>query len=86
MLKEDLIRHLRICAIIIVTTFIVMVVSLLVEFGFIANYHSEIRKLEQRNEEINQEIENISKEIEYLKNEGKEDQSISNSNSGDNPK
>lgn len=82
MQKEDLIKRLRLFAAVTTTLFVIMVVALLVQFGFIANYHKEIHDLHNHNEEIQQEIKNLQQDIEYIENAFPEDQKARNAASG----
>ena len=80
MQKEDLIKRLRLFAAITTTLFVIMVVALLVQFGFIANYHKEIRDLKENNNQLQQEIENLQKDVAYYgaNGEGPKDEGIRN--------
>jgi len=51
-------------------------VALLIQFGFITYYRSEIKQLQQDNVEMQKEIEDIRKDIEYVNGEYKDDSSI----------
>lgn len=68
MQKEDLIKRIRLVATIATIAFVVLVVTLLIQFGFIAHYHTQITELEERNAEMQEEIEAVKKDIEYYKN------------------
>ncbi|MCQ2382754.1 MAG: hypothetical protein MJ060_02845 [Clostridia bacterium] len=77
MQKEDLLRRLRLFAIITTTVFVVLVVTLLVQFGFIAHYHTETKRLQERNDALQQEIDGLEKDIEYYQSdEYKHDQAL----------
>ena len=69
MQKEDLIKRLRLIAAITTTVFVFMVVALLVQFGFIAYYHSEIRELHNHNTELQQSIDDLETELEFINGE-----------------
>lgn len=68
MQKEDLIKRIRLVATIATVAFVVLIVTLLIQFGFIAHYHTQVTELEERNAEMQEEIEDIKKEIEFYKN------------------
>lgn len=68
MQKEDLIKRLRLFAAITTTLFVVLIVTLLVQFGFIAYYHNQVKHLQDRNDELSQEIKDIKDELEYYSN------------------
>ena len=74
MQKEDLIKRIRLFATITTIAFVVLIVTLLVQFGFIAHYHTQMNDLERRNTEMQQEIEDLQKEIAYYENEANQDQ------------
>ena len=65
MQKEDLIRRIRLVATIATAAFVVLIVTLLIQFGFIAHYHTQLNELEERNAEMQQEIEELKEEIIY---------------------
>lgn len=65
MQKEDLIKRIRLFATIATTAFVFLIVTLLVQFGFIAHYHTEMSELEKRNAEMQQEIDGLKAENEY---------------------
>ena len=69
MQKEDLLKRLRLFAVITTTVFVVLVVTLLVQFGFIAHYHAETKRLEDRNAELQRAIDGLEKDIEYYQSE-----------------
>ncbi len=66
MQKEDLIKRLRLFAVITTTVFVVLVVALLVQFGFIAYYHAEIRELNDRNQALTEQIDGLEKDIKQI--------------------
>ena len=68
MQKEDLIKRMRLIAVITTTVFVFFVVALLEQFGYIAYYHTEMKKLQDRNTEMQQQIDNLDQELEYVKN------------------
>ena len=68
MQKEDLIKRIKIFATIATTAFVFLIVTLLIQFGFIAHYHTQVTELEERNAEMQEEIEAVKKEIEFYKN------------------
>ncbi len=77
MQKEDLLKRLRLFAVITTTAFVVLVVTLLIQFGFIAHYHAETKRLQERNAALQQEIDGLEKDIEYYQSdEYKHDQSL----------
>ncbi len=76
MQKEDLIKRLRLFATITTVVFVVLVVSLLVQFGFIAHYHTEMKRLQDRNDTLEEEIKGITEDLEYIKNEYEKDHAI----------
>lgn len=69
MQKEDLLRRMRLVVTITVAVFAVLVVTLLIQFGLIAHYHTEIKRLTDRNEEMQQEIENLKQDDDYYQKE-----------------
>ena len=74
MQKEDLIKRLRLFATITTTLFVVLIITLLVQFGFIAYYHNQVKHLQDRNDELSQQIEDIKDELTYYKDgEGSKD-------------
>ena len=78
MQKEDLIKRLRLFAAVTTTLFVILVVALLVQFGFIAYYHSEMKNLQDRNTELQQEIDDIEKELAYINGAYADDHRITN--------
>lgn len=67
MQKEDLIKRMRLIAVITTTVFVFLVVALLIQFGFITYYHTEMKKLQDRNAEMQQQIDNLDQELEYVR-------------------
>ena len=78
MQKEDLIKRIRLFATIITVAFVVLVVTLLVQFGFIAHYHTQMNDLEKRNAKMQQEIENLQKDIDYYNYKNKAEENNNN--------
>lgn len=76
MQKEDLLKRIRLFATLSTVAFVVLIVALLIQFGFITYYRSEIKQLQQDNVEMQKEIEDIRKDIEYVNGEYKDDSSI----------
>ena len=74
MQKEDLIKRIRLVATITTIAFVVLVVTLLIQFGFIAHYHTRMNDLEKRNAEMQQEIEDLKDDITFYENEAKKNQ------------
>ncbi len=73
MQKEDLIKRLRLIAVITTTLLVVLVITLLVQFGFIAHNHQEIKRLQDRNTELQREIEGLENQKKYNEGDGKID-------------
>lgn len=65
MQKEDLLKRMRLVVTITIVVFVVLVVTLLIQFGLIAHYHTEMKQLSDRNEEMQQEIENLKKDYDF---------------------
>jgi len=76
MQKEDLLKRIRLFATLSTVAFVVLIVVLLIQFGFITYYRSEIKQLQQDNVQMQKEIEDIRKDIEYVNGEYKDDSSI----------
>ncbi len=76
MQKEDLLKRIRLFATLSTVAFVVLIVALLIQFGFITYYRSEIKQLQQDNVQMQKEIEDIRKDIEYVNGEYKDDSSI----------
>ena len=68
MQKEDLIKRIRLVATIITIAFVVLIVTLLVQFGFIAHYHSQMNELEKSNAEMEEKIKELQDEIKRYEN------------------
>ncbi len=73
MQKEDLLKRIRLFATLSTIAFVVLIVTLLIQFGFITYYRSEIKQLQQDNVQMQEEIEDIKKEIEYVNGAYKDD-------------
>ncbi len=63
MQKEDLIKRLRLFATITTTLFVVLIVTLLIQFGFIAYYRNEINRLHESNEELTKTVEDLEQNL-----------------------
>ncbi len=69
MQKEDLVKRLKIFAAVVTTAFVVLIVGLVIQFGFIAHQNTELARLKAGNEAKRQEIIEIEREVEYIKGE-----------------
>ena len=78
MQKEDLIKRMRLFVTLTTVAFVLLVVILLVQFGFIAHYNSEMKRLQDRNGNLQSELENIQKELDYIRGEYGKDKDPSN--------
>lgn len=67
MQQEDLLKRIRLFATITTVAFVVLVVTLLIQFGFIAYYHTQLSELSKNNITMQQDIENLRAEVEYYK-------------------
>lgn len=76
MQKEDLIKRLRLFATITTTLFVVLIVTLLIQFGFIAYYRNEINRLHESNEELTKTVEDLEHNVNYYQSGGYEDRQI----------
>lgn len=76
MQKEDLIKRLRLFATITTVVFVVLVVSLLVQFGFIAYYHTQMKVLQENKVELKKEIDGLKEDLEYYKGEYEKDKNL----------
>ena len=77
MQKEDLLRRMRLFVTLTTVLFVVLVVGLLVQFGFIAYYHRQMTTLQERNAKIEKELGQLQDEYDYwTKGEGSKDQDI----------
>lgn len=63
MQKEDLLKRMRLFVTITTVAFVVLVVTLLIQFGFIAFYHTEMKRLHDDNLRMQEEIENLKKDL-----------------------
>lgn len=73
MQQEDLLKRIRLFATITTVAFVVLVVTLLIQFGFIAYYHTQLTELSKDNVAMQQEIEDLKAEIEYIQNPENQD-------------
>lgn len=69
MQKEDLIKRLRLFATITTTLFVVLIVTLLIQFGFIAYYRNEINRLHESNEELTKTVEDLEHNVNYYQSD-----------------
>ena len=69
MQKEDLIKRMRLFVTLTTVAFVVLIVTLLIQFGFIAHYNTERKRLEDERAAIQAERENLSAELAYIKGE-----------------
>jgi len=74
MQQEDLLKRIRLFATMTTVAFVVLIVTLLIQFGFIAFYHTQLTNLEKNNIQMQQEIEELRAEIEYEKNPDNQNQ------------
>lgn len=65
MQKEDLIKRLRLFVTLTTVVFVVLVVTLLIQFGFIAYYHTQMKNLQNDNASIKKELEDLKKDQDY---------------------
>ena len=56
MQKEDLLKRIRLFATLTTVAFAVLIVTLLIQFGFITYYRSEIKQMQQENAQMREEI------------------------------
>lgn len=73
MQQEDLLKRIRLFATMTTVAFVVLIVTLLIQFGFIAYYHTQLSDLEKNNVQMQEEIEELRAEIEYEKNPENQD-------------
>lgn len=73
MQKEDLLKRIRLFATLTTVAFAVLIVTLLIQFGFITYYRSEIKQMQQENAQMREEIQQIKDDIEYVNGEYKDD-------------
>lgn len=69
MQKEDLIKRMRLFVTLTTVAFVLLVVILLVQFGFIAHYNTERKRLQDEKTTIQKEIDDLKKELEYIQGE-----------------
>ena len=69
MQKEDLIKRLRLFATITTTLFVVLIVTLLIQFGFIAYYRNEVNRLHESNEELTKTVEDLEHNVNYYQSD-----------------
>lgn len=69
MQKEDLLKRLRLVVTITTVAFAVLIVTLLIQFGFIAHYHTQINKLQDDNVAMQEEIQDLKDEIKMYENQ-----------------
>ncbi len=74
MQQEDLLKRIRLFATMTTVAFVVLIVTLLIQFGFIAFYHNQLTNLERNNIQMQEEIEELRAEIEYEKNQANNNQ------------
>ncbi|MBR4418825.1 MAG: hypothetical protein IKT33_02340 [Clostridia bacterium] len=74
MQQEDLLKRMQLFATMTTVAFVVLIVTLLIQFGFIAFYHTQLTNLERNNIQMQQEIEELRAEIEYEKNPDNQNQ------------
>lgn len=65
MQKEDLIKRLRLFVTLTTVVFVFLVVTLLVQFGFIAYYHTTMKNLQNDNAAMKKELEDLKKDGAY---------------------
>lgn len=65
MQKEDLLKRMRLFVTLTTVAFVVLVVGLLIQFGFIAYYHNQMTELQERNAQIEKAIEDLQYELDY---------------------
>ena len=75
MQKEDLVKRLRLFAVLTTTLLVFLVVTLLIQFGFIANNRKKIQDMHNDNAALQQEIDDIEHQANYQgSDEQKKDQ------------
>ena len=74
MQQEDLLKRIRIFATITTIAFVVLIVTLLIQFGFITYYHSQMTELTHNNATMQEQIEELRAEIEFAKNHSNQNQ------------
>lgn len=73
MQKEDLLKRIKIFAAIVTTAFVVLIVGLIIQFGFIAHQNTELARLKSGNAEKQEQITDVERELEYIKGDYLED-------------
>lgn len=73
MQKEDLLKRIKIFAAVVTTAFVVLIVGLVIQFGFIAHQNTELARLKSGNAEKQEQIVDIERELEYIKGDYMED-------------
>ncbi len=68
MQKEDLIKRMRLFVTLTTVAFVVLIVTLLIQFGFIAHYHTERNNLQKENAEIREQLSKLESEKQYVEN------------------
>ncbi|MCM1404439.1 MAG: hypothetical protein NC133_02995 [Prevotella sp.] len=76
MQKEDLIKRMRFFVGLTTVAFVVLIVALLVQFGFIAHYHTERNQLQKENAAIREQLSQLESEKEYIQGEYQDDQGL----------
>ena len=77
MQKEDLLKRMRLVVTLTTMVLVFLVVTLLVQFGFIAYYNGERQRLQEENTKMQAELDKMSKDLAYLKGELADDANIS---------
>ena len=67
MQKEDLLKRIKIFAALVTTAFVVLIVGLVIQFGFIAHQNAELARLKAGNAAKQEQIVDIERELEYIK-------------------
>ena len=73
MQKEDLLKRIQIFAAVVTTAFVVLIVGLVIQFGFIAHQNTELARLKSGNADKQAQITNVERELEYIKGDYLED-------------
>ena len=69
MQKEDLLKRIKIFAAVVTTAFVVLVVGLVIQFGFIAHQNTELARLKQGNADKQAQIIDVERELAYINGE-----------------
>ncbi len=69
MQPEVLIKRLKIFAAVVTTAFVVLIVGLVIQFGFIAHQNAELARLKADNQTRREQIVDAEREAEYIKGE-----------------